>query len=109
MNRREFGRLVALTGSAALVRPSVLEGLTSAPLQAPPADTPESYWQDVRARFLVPRDVAFLNAANLCPASLPAIEAISRNVREYEADPSPEFRSALMARGREEVRKALAQ
>ena len=109
MNRREFGRLVALTGSEALVRSSVLEGLTSAPLQAPPADTPESYWQDVRARFLVPRDVAFLNAANLCPASLPAIEAISRNVREYEPDPSPEFRSALMARGREEVRKALAQ
>ena len=109
MNRREFGRLVALTGSAALVRAPALEGLTFAPLQGRPAEPTEAYWSDVRARFLVPRDVAFLNAANLCPASLPSIEAMSRNVREYEADPSPEFRAALMARGREEVRRTLAR
>jgi isopenicillin-N epimerase len=109
MNRREFGRLVALTGSAAFVPPAALEGLTSARLQAPPAEPTEAYWRDVRARFLLPRDVTFLNAANLCPASLPSIEAMSRNVRQYEADPSPEFRAALMARGREEVRRALAR
>lgn len=109
MNRREFGRLVALTGSAALVPASALEGLTFAPLQGRPAEPTEAYWSDVRSRFLVPRDVTFLNAANLCPASLPSIEAMSRNVREYEADPSPEFRAALMARGREQVRRALAR
>lgn len=109
MNRREFGRLVALTGSAALLPSAALEGLSSAPLQAPPAEPAEAYWRDVRARFLLPRDLTFLNAANLCPASLPAIEAMSRNVRQYEADPSPEFRAALMARGREEVRRALAR
>ena len=109
MNRREFARLVALTGSAALLPSHGLDELTAAPLPPQPAAPTETYWREVRARFLLPPDLNFLNAANLCPASLPAIEAMARNVREYEADPSPEFRSALMARGREEVRRALAR
>jgi isopenicillin-N epimerase len=61
----------------------------------------------VRARFLIPREVAFLNAANLCPTSLPAIEAQEKNVRMYERGPSPEVRSGLM-KGREEARRLLA-
>ena len=63
MNRREFGRLLALTGSAALLPSAAVEGLTSAPLQAPHAGTTEGFWSDVRSRFLLPRDLAFLNAA----------------------------------------------
>jgi isopenicillin-N epimerase len=61
----------------------------------------------VRARFLVPRDLAFLNAANLCPMSLPVIETIEKNVREYEMNPAPEPRSVLI-HAREEARKLLA-
>ena len=52
-----------------------------------PAEPDENFWRDVRARFLVPRDVNFLNAANLCPASLPAIEAIERNLRALRGEP----------------------
>jgi selenocysteine lyase/cysteine desulfurase len=61
----------------------------------------------VRKRFLVPRDVAFLNAANLCPMSLPVIEAIEKNIRSYEIAPSSEARSTLMQQ-REVARKLLA-
>jgi selenocysteine lyase/cysteine desulfurase len=52
-------------------------------------------------------DVAFLNAANLCPASLASIEAHERNLRQYEADPSPGFRNGLL-RQREDARRLLA-
>jgi len=55
----------------------------------------------------VPRDLAFLNAANLCPMSLPVIEAIEKNTRDYEIDPSPEVRSVLL-HAREDARKRLA-
>src|SRR6186713_1976057 len=117
-SRRDFARLLALSGSASLVPSSLLARgrdardafeVSFAPLAQTPANPDEAFWRDVRARFLVPRDLAFLNAANLCPASLPAIEAMDRNVRLYEASPSPEVRSDLMARGRETARGLLAE
>ena len=117
-SRRDFTRLLALSGSAALLpsgafaRARSLEdaGVTSAPLPQAPANaaTDENYWKQVRARFLVPRDVNFLNAANLCPASLAAVEAHEKHLRSYEAGPSPEARSALM-KIREEARTLLAE
>ena len=66
------------------------------------------FWREVRARFLVPRDLAFLNAANLCPMSLPVIEAIEKNMRGYEVNPSPEPRSVLL-HAREDARTLLAE
>jgi isopenicillin-N epimerase len=107
MNRRDFGRLVALAGSAALF-PGELE-VDAAPLPSTPPDPGEAFWHEVRSRFLVPRDLVFLNAANLCPASLPAVEALDKYIRLYEASPSPEVRSDLMARGREASRALLAE
>jgi selenocysteine lyase/cysteine desulfurase len=118
LSRRDFTRLLALSGTASLF-PAAASGSaaldpdafdwTNAPLPQTPAVPNERFWQDVRARFLVPRDLAFLNAANLCPASLPAIEAHEQNLRLYEASPSPDVRSGLMAQGREESRKLLAE
>ena len=107
MNRRAFGRLVALAGTSAIL-PGRLE-LEASPLRRTPDAPDEAFWRDVRARFLVPRDVAFFNAANLCPTSLPVIEALEKNMRVYEMNPSPEVRSALMARGREQARTMLAE
>jgi len=117
LSRRDFARVLALTGSATLIperafaaRRFDLEelGLTAAPLPPTPAQPDENFWREVRARFLVPRDVAFLNAANLCPASLPAIEACEKNLRMYEATPSPDVRSGLL-NAREDARKLLAE
>jgi isopenicillin-N epimerase len=108
MNRREFGRLVALSGSASLFPGAAFEAI-STPLGATPQSPDEAFWRDVRARFLVPRDVIFLNAANLCPTSLPALEALDRNIRAYEPNPSPDVRAGLFTRGKEASRALLAE
>jgi len=113
--RRDFARLLALSGTAALFPSSAVAGrddfsrwgFTRAPLPPTPAEPDEAFWGEVRARFLVPRDLAFLNAANLCPASLPVVEALEKNTRLYEASPSPDVRSELM-KGREAARTLLA-
>lgn len=109
MHRRTFGRLLALSGTAALLpgRGLAWADVTNAPLPQAPAQPGEAFWQDVRRRFLIPKEVAFYNAANLCPASLPAIEAHEKHLRAYEADPSPAFRSGLF-KMREESRSLLA-
>ena len=115
LSRRRFASLLALSGSAALLPSSSWArtrsfddlGLTSEPLPQAPATPDEAYWKQVRARFLVPPDVNFLNAANLCPTSLAAVEALEKHMRGYEAGPTPQARTALMTL-REEARKALA-
>jgi selenocysteine lyase/cysteine desulfurase len=116
VSRRDFARLLALGGSSAVLARSALAanattldalGITRAPLPPTPQSPDEKFWAEVRARFLVPRDVAFLNAANLCPTPLPVIEAHERNMRRYEVSPNPDVRSELM-KGREESRTLLA-
>ena len=117
LSRRSFARLLALSGSAALLPGRALAdtgtlledfGLSSEPLPPRPAQPDEAYWRAVRAKFLVPRNVGFFNAANLCPMSLPVVEAIEKNMRTYELGPSPEARSKLL-QGREDARKLLAE
>lgn len=115
LSRRDFARFLALSGSATLLpgrafgQVESLEefGYSAKPLPPTPREPDESFWRDVRARFLVPRDLAFLNAANLCPMSLPVIETIEKNVRDYEVNPAPEPRSVLL-HAREDARKLLA-
>jgi selenocysteine lyase/cysteine desulfurase len=116
LSRRQFTRLLALSGSAALLPevvyaqsrrgPGDIEAAFE-PLPPTPAEPDEAFWRSVRAKFLVPREVGFFNAANLCPMPLPVVEAIERNTRTYELGPSPEARSRLM-QVREEARKLLA-
>src|ERR671921_890972 len=117
ISRRRFARLLALSGSAALMpnlafaagTPGLDElDLSSRPLPPTPLEPDEAYWRSVRARFLVPREVGFFNAANLCPMPLPVLEAIEKNARAYEVMPSPEARTKLM-QGREDARKLLAE
>ena len=81
--------------------------LAQGPLPPTPRAPDEKFWQEVRARFLVPKDVGFFNAANLCPMSLPVVEAIERNIRAYEVNPSPDVRATLLA-AREDARKLIA-
>jgi selenocysteine lyase/cysteine desulfurase len=119
LSRRSFGQLLALSGSAALfpreawARESAADveelGITSDPLPQAPSATDENYWRQVRARFLVPKDLNFLNAANLCPSSLASVEALEKAMRGYEAGPTPEARNELFSRGKEESRKLLAE
>src|SRR5262245_31218745 len=115
LSRRRFASLLALSGTSALLpmsawakgRGTATLDVADAPLPQTPATPDERFWKEVRSRFLVPPDLNFLNAANLCPTSLPAVEAIEKHTRGYEAGPTPEARSALMAQ-REAARKEIA-
>lgn len=115
-HRRDVARLLALSGTASLfpgawpriAAAGPVSALSSSPLPQTPGVPDEAFWQQVRARFLVPPDTHFLNAANLCPTSLPAVEAHERHLRHYEAGPSPDARTALMDL-REEARRLLAE
>ena len=114
LSRRRFSQLLALSSTATLLpfgsRAWALEDfdVTSAPLPPRPLVPNEQYWRDVRARYLLPRDVIFLNAANLCPSPLPVVESLYQATKGYEASPSPTARTALTRSGREAARALLA-
>jgi isopenicillin-N epimerase len=107
VSRRDFARLLALTGSAAFV-PNLPTHWVHSALPTTPAEPDEKFWKEVRARFLLPNDLVFLNAANLCPTSVPVVEALERNTRYLEGNPSSTSRAKL-TEGREESRRLIAQ
>jgi isopenicillin-N epimerase len=82
-------------------------GLREGPLPLAPAEPDEKYWKEVRSRFLLPADLAFINAANLCPTSLPVVEALETNTRLLDSNPSSSSRTKLQE-GREEGRRLVA-
>ncbi|MGH9176414.1 MAG: aminotransferase class V-fold PLP-dependent enzyme, partial [Vicinamibacterales bacterium] len=67
----------------------------------------EAFWKAVRAQFLMPPDLAVMNAANLCPASGPVLEALTRETEDIDRNPSPQNRARL-AEEKESLRRALA-
>jgi isopenicillin-N epimerase len=106
VSRREFARLLAISGSASFIT-TVPERWISAPLPATPTEPDEKFWKEVRSRFLLPPELIFLNAANLCPTSMPVVEALERNTRFLDADPSSASRQRL-GEGREDSRRLIA-
>jgi len=124
VSRREFGKLLGGAGAAAFVagrgltaeehvlRPDATRGHPDAAatrqIQPAPANADEKYWRSVRALFLLPADLALMNAANLCPASRPVLEVLDAETRWVDRDPSLPNRRR-MSEGREATRKLLAQ
>jgi len=109
VSRRDFARYLAISSSAVLL-PDFPKGLLEKlpPLPKTPAEPDEQFWKEVRTRFLMPPDLAFINAANICPTSLPVVEALERNTRFLDANPSSTSRAKL-TEGREESRRLVAQ
>jgi selenocysteine lyase/cysteine desulfurase len=109
VSRRSFTRLFALGGSSALFAdPAWARAMGQAPPMAaggPAAG--EAFWTSVRAQFVMPPELAVMNAANLCPASRPVAEALTRESRSVDMDPSPNNRARLMPE-KEKTRQALA-
>jgi selenocysteine lyase/cysteine desulfurase len=107
-SRREFARLLAFGGSAALftARTGALRGTLHAP-GPPPSSGDERYWAGVRAGFVMPDGFACLNAANLCPSPARVLDAYFDATRSVDRDPSPQNRQKTHA-GREATRRALA-
>ena len=109
VSRRHFAQVFALGGSAALFadRAWARQSTTPPPLAAGGAAGGEVFWKSVRAQFVMPPDLSVMNAANLCPASRPVVEVLTRETHTVDADPSPVNRARLMPE-KEETRKALA-
>jgi selenocysteine lyase/cysteine desulfurase len=107
MNRREFARLLAIGGAAPFVTPE-LSWARSAALPPTPASPDEKFWTAVRDQFVMPKDLAILNAANLCPSSAPVLETMYRLTKDMDQDPSFDNRAKL-GDGRENTRKLLAE
>jgi selenocysteine lyase/cysteine desulfurase len=109
-SRRDFARLFALGGSAALfTHPAWAQSASARPaLAAGGAAAGEVFWKSVRAQFVMPPDLAVMNAANLCPASAPVVEVLTRETQMVDRDPSQQNRNRLSA-AKENTRKAIAE
>jgi selenocysteine lyase/cysteine desulfurase len=109
VSRRDFARLFAVGGSAALFADPVWARQTpSAGALANGGPSGEAFWVSVREQFVMPPGLAVMNAANLCPSSRPVLEALTRETRSVDADPSPSNRARLMPE-KERTRAALAE
>jgi isopenicillin-N epimerase len=110
VSRRDFTRLFAAGGSAALfAHPAWAQSAATRPPLAPAGPAAgEAFWKSVRAQFVMPPELAVMNAANLCPSSAPVLEALTRETRNVDQDPSPQNRNRLGA-AKEATRKALAE
>jgi len=110
VSRRDFARLFTLGGSAALFANPAWARQASRPssLLAGGPTAGEAFWTSVRAQFVMPADLGVLNAANLCPASRPVLEALTRETRSVDEDPSQQNRARLYPE-KEKTRTALAE
>lgn len=110
VSRRNFAKLFAAGGSAALFADAAWARETGAPGDILPAgpSAGEPFWTSVREQFVMPRELGVLNAANLCPASRPVAECLARESASVDGDPSPNNRARLMPE-KEKTRVALAE
>ena len=110
VSRRDFARLFAIGGSAALFADPAWAREYGQSNGSSPAisGTGEAFWKSVREQFVMPPDLGVLNAANLCPASRPVLEALKRETDSVDRDPSAQNRARLNGE-KEATRRALAQ
>ena len=107
LSRRDFSRLFLAGGSAALMAHPAWAQAPPPPLPPQGAAAGEAFWKAVRGHFVMPPDLAVMNAANLCPASRPALQALSRETEDVDRNPSPQNRARL-SQAKENTRKVLA-
>ena len=107
LSRRDFSRVFLTGGSAALLSHPAWAQSAPPPLPPQGAAAGETFWKAVRAQFVMPPDLAVMNAANLCPASVPALQALARETADVDRNPSPQNRARLSG-ARENTRKLLA-
>ncbi|HJU43707.1 MAG TPA: aminotransferase class V-fold PLP-dependent enzyme, partial [Vicinamibacterales bacterium] len=109
VSRRDFARLFAIGGSAALFSDPVWAREYGQSNGSPTiGGTGEAFWKSVRDQFVMPPDLGVLNAANLCPASRPVLEALKRESDSVDRDPSAQNRARLSGE-KEATRKVIAE
>jgi isopenicillin-N epimerase len=107
LSRRDFTRLFAAGGSAALFAHPEFALARPASLPAAGAAAGDAFWDAVREQFVMPPGLAVMNAANLCPSTRGVLEAMYGSTRDIDQDPSPNNRAKLYP-AKEETRKRLA-
>ena len=109
VSRRDFARLFAVGGSAALFAdPAWARQNAPATAFSPGiSGSGEAFWKSVRDQFVMPADLGVLNAANLCPASRPVLEVLKRESDSVDRDPSGQNRARLTGE-KEQLRTTLA-
>jgi len=108
LSRRDLVRLLGGSAAALWLPRSGSAWAMPAPLPASPAAPDERFWASVREQFVMPPDLAVMNAANLCPSSAPVLEGLYKATREMDREPSPAYRSR-MEHAKEVTRQALAE
>jgi len=113
LSRRRFTGLLAGATAAALAPwrdagATLLDARGVRPLPQAGDARDERYWQGIREQFIMPLDLASLNAANLCPCSRGVIESLESLTRDVDADPSSYNRRKL-SEGRERTRQTVAE
>jgi selenocysteine lyase/cysteine desulfurase len=113
MNRRSFARLLA-GSSAAVLFETNLKGRATTTLKGR-ATTVEGHATSVEGRattlaqkFPLEPGLTFMNAANLCPSSVPVVESLQRWTAALDRDPSQATKTKL-AQAKEGTRAALAK
>ncbi len=107
ISRRDFTRLFAVGGSAALFAHPDFASARRLPSWTAGEPATDAFWDSVREQFVMPPDLAVLNAANLCPSSRPVLETMYGSTRDIDRDPSPNNRAKLYP-AKEDTRKRLA-
>jgi selenocysteine lyase/cysteine desulfurase len=108
VSRRHFARLLALGGSGALLSDRALARAQAPALARGGPAAGDAFRKSVREQFMMPPDLAVMNAANLCPTSRPALDALARETANVDRDPSPHNRARLYPE-KENTRTALAR
>jgi selenocysteine lyase/cysteine desulfurase len=108
LSRRDFTRLFAIGGSAALFAHPEFAFASPRPLPAAALAAGDAFWDSVREQFVMPPGLAVINAANLCPSSRPVLESMYTSTRDIDQDPSPNNRAKL-GPAKEETRRRLAE
>ena len=108
LSRRQFAGRLGAAGVAAFLTRETDAGPMARDVTAAPADANEGFWRSVREQFLMPADLGVMNAANLCPSSVPVVEAMVAATRDMDRDPSFPNR-VKMGEGKEATRKLLAE
>ena len=108
MSRREFARLFAMGGSAAILSHQTLLGSKSLKMTDPRTPAGTLDWETVRSQFLIPPELTVLNAANLCPSPGPVLKTVYDYTKRLDSEPLPSYR-AEMREVKELTRKQLAE
>ncbi len=108
LSRRQFASRIGTGGLAALLAHRTEGWTRPGPLPPTPVNHDEKFWLSVREQFLMPAELGVMNAANLCPSSIPVVEAMVRNTKDMDRDPSFPNR-VKMGEGKEATRKLLAE